>query len=144
MGVCPMRLDEEHTVNVEKSDSKDSGAATAYRLGGARIDEHNAKDVLGAAVFSSDSRFIGEAWQVYLADDSKWPEWLTVRTSLFRSTEHVVPLAGATMSSEGVWVSYDKHTVKNAPRVSADQGHMSQTQKAALHRHYGLGDGRRP
>ena len=126
-------------MSIDESNSKDSVGATVYRGGGNRIDEHNFTDVVGAAVFSADSRFIGEAWQVYLADDSNEPEWLTVRTSLFRSTEHVVPLVGATMTSEGVWVSYDKHTVKNAPRVSADQEHMSQTQKAALRRHYGLG-----
>ena len=133
-----MRLDEEHTVSVEEGDSSDSGGATAYRPGGARIDEHNFTDIVGAAVFSADSRFIGEAWQVYLADDSNRPEWLTLRTGLFRSTEHVVPLVGATMASEGVWVTYSKHAVKNAPRVSADQEHISATQKAALRRHYGL------
>ncbi len=144
MGVCPIHVNEEHTMNIEESNERDTPGATAYRSSGARIDEHNFKDVVGAAVFSSDSRFIGEAWQVYLSDDSQRPEWLTVRTSLFRSTEHVVPLDGAMMSSEGVWVSYDKHTVKNAPRISADQAHMSQTQKAALHRHYGLRDGRSP
>ena len=102
-------------MSIDESNSEDSVAATAYRPHGDSINEGNFHDIIGAAVFSSDSRFIGEAWQVYLADDSKRPEWLTVRTSLFRSTEHVVPLTGATMTSEGVWVSYDKHTVKNAP-----------------------------
>ena len=129
-------------MSIDESNNESAVAATAYRPHGDPVDEGNFEDIVGAAVFSSDSRFIGEAWQVYLAEDSKRPAWLTVRTSLFRSTEHVVPLVGATMSSEGVWVSYDKHTVKNAPRVSADQGNMSQTQKAALHRHYGLAKGR--
>ena len=132
-------------MSIDESNSDSWVAATAYRPHGDPIGAGNFTDIIGAAVFSSDSRFIGEAWRVYVAEDSKLPEWLTVRTSLFRSTEHVVPLAGATMSTDGVWVRYDKHTVKNAPRVSPEQVHMSQTQKSALHRHYGLGPaGRRP
>ena len=50
-----MRLDEEHTVSVEEGDSSDSGGATAYRPGGARIDEHNFTDIVGAAVFSAEA-----------------------------------------------------------------------------------------
>ncbi len=126
-------------MSIDVRDGKDSVGATADRCGGLRIDEHNFMGILGAAVFSADDRFIGEAWRVYLTDDSKRPEWLIVRTRGFESTEHAVPLAGATMASEGVWVRYLKHAVKNAPPVRADQEHMSRTEKGALHRHYGVG-----
>ena len=109
---------------LKKATASDSGGATAYRPGGARIDEHNFTDIVGAAVFSAEAGSSARRGRCTSPTTRTGPEWLTLRTGLFRSREHVVPLVGATMASEGVWVTYSKHAVKNAPRVSADQEHI--------------------
>ena len=68
------------------------------------------------------------------------PERLTVRLSLFRSTW----CAGRGDDVERGRVGQLRQAHgQNAPRVSAGQEPMFQTQEAALHRHYGLREGRR-
>ena len=109
-------------MSIEESNSEDRVAATAYRPPGDPVNEHNFQEIIGGAVYDFDGDVIGEAWQVYLDDESTRPQWLTVRTSLFRSSEYFVPLAGAQRSHDGVRVNYGKHTVKGAPRIDVKKG----------------------
>jgi uncharacterized protein (TIGR02271 family) len=102
------------------------------------IDQSQINDVVGKPVYGSDGDRIGDAAQVYLDDESGRPEWVTVRTGLFGTKESFVPLAGASVSGDGVRVTYDKDVVKDAPRVDADQGHLSESEEADLYRHYNL------
>lgn len=102
------------------------------------IDENNINDVLGQDVFGSDGNKIGEVGQVYLDDVTGTPEWVTVITGMFGTKESFVPVAQSQFSDDGLRVPYDKDTVKDAPRVDAEQGHLSQEEEAELYRHYGL------
>jgi uncharacterized protein (TIGR02271 family) len=102
------------------------------------IDQNNINDVIGSTVYGSDGEKIGEVGQVYLDDETGRPEWATVRTGLFGTKESFVPLSQSSQTGEGLTVPYDKSTVKDAPRVDADQGHLSQSEEAELYRHYGL------
>jgi uncharacterized protein (TIGR02271 family) len=102
------------------------------------IDQNNINDVIGRTVYGSDGDKIGEVGQVYLDDETGRPEWATVRTGLFGTKESFVPLAQSSQTDDGLTVPYDKSTVKDAPRVDADQGHLSQSEEAELYRHYGL------
>jgi hypothetical protein len=102
------------------------------------VNRTNFTDIIGFPVFSSDGDVIGEAERVYLDDASERPRWLTIRTSLFRSSECFVPLAGATTSVDGVWVKYDKDTIKDAPHVDAGKGRLSELEEADLSRYYRL------
>ena len=102
------------------------------------IDQNNINDVIGSAVYGSDGEKIGDVGQVYLDDETGQPEWVTVRTGLFGTKESFVPVTQGSFSGEGLTVPYDKNTVKDAPRVDADQGHLSQSEEADLYRHYGL------
>lgn len=102
------------------------------------IDQNNINDVLGQDVHGSDGNKIGEVGQVYLDDVTGKPEWVTVKTGMFGNKESFVPVAQSQFSDDGLRVPYDKDTVKDAPRVDAEQGHLSQEEEAELYRHYGL------
>ncbi|MBT9257752.1 PRC and DUF2382 domain-containing protein [Phycicoccus jejuensis] len=102
------------------------------------IDQNNLNDVLGKDVLGSDGNKIGEVGQVYLDDVTGKPEWVTVKTGMFGNKESFVPVAQSQFADDGLRVPYGKDTVKDAPRVDADQGHLSQDEEAELYRHYGL------
>ena len=102
------------------------------------IDTNSIETVIGSTVYADDGEKLGDVGQVYLDDETGRPEWATVRTGLFGTKESFVPLSGASMSDGGVRVPYGKDTVKDAPRVDADQGHLSPSEEAELYRHYGL------
>ena len=102
------------------------------------IDQSNIGTIIGQPVHGSDGQRIGEVGQVYLDDETGRPEWATVRTGLFGTKESFVPVSQAQMTDDGLRVPYDKDLIKGAPRVDADQGHLSMEEEAELYRHYGL------
>ncbi len=102
------------------------------------IDQRNIGTIIGQPVHGSDGQRIGEVGQVYLDDETGRPEWATVRTGLFGTKESFVPVSQAEMTDDGLRVPYDKDLIKGAPRVDADQGHLSMEEEAELYRHYGL------
>ncbi len=57
---------------------------------------------------------------------------------MFGNHESFVPVAQAELGDSGLTVPYSKEQLKDAPRVDADQGHLSQEEEAALYRHYGM------
>ena len=93
----------------------------------------------GGKVVGPDGAKIGGIGQVYLDDETGAPEWVTVTTGLFGTSQSFVPLRGARTSGADIVVDYDKHTVKDAPRVDAD-GHLSPEDEEQLYAYYGLGD----
>jgi uncharacterized protein (TIGR02271 family) len=102
------------------------------------IDQSNIDTIIGRPVHGADGQKIGDVGQIYLDDQTGKPEWATVRTGLFGTKESFVPVAEAQITDDGVRVPYDKDAVKDAPRVDAEQGHLSQQEEAELYRHYGL------
>ncbi|MEO3938948.1 PRC and DUF2382 domain-containing protein [Dermatophilaceae bacterium Soc4.6] len=102
------------------------------------ITENQLQDVIGQDVYSADGAKIGHAGQIFLDDVTGKPEWATVQTGLFGTKESFVPIATADLTSDGLRVPFDKDTVKAAPRVDAEGGHLSQDEEAELYRHYGM------
>ena len=90
-----------------------------------------------ATVVGSDGTKLGSVGQVYLDDVTGNPEWVTVRTGMFGSSESFVPLGQASVEGETIRVPYDKATVKEAPRVDVD-GHLEPSEEQELYRYYGL------
>ncbi|WP_326837909.1 PRC and DUF2382 domain-containing protein [Amycolatopsis rhabdoformis] len=95
------------------------------------------QQLMDSAVVDPDGNKIGKVGNVYLADTTREPEWITVKTGLFGSKESFVPLSGANVDNDGVHVNVAKDQVSEAPRIDAD-GHLSSTESAELYRHYGL------
>ncbi|MFF3753273.1 DUF2382 domain-containing protein [Streptomyces sp. NPDC002018] len=91
----------------------------------------------GLPVYDKDGDKIGNVGQVYVGDRTGRPEWVTVKTGLFGLNESLVPLSGARRAGEDIHVPYAKETVKDAPRLAADE-HLDPAQEKQLYEHYGL------
>jgi len=102
------------------------------------IDQSQLSDIRGTTVVDNDGDKIGKAGEVYLDDATGRPEWLTVNTGLFGTSESFVPLEQATMAGDQVRVPFEKAKVKDAPRVATD-GHLEPSEEEELYRYYGLG-----
>lgn len=100
------------------------------------ISQNDLSTITGATVYGSDGSKIGSAGQVYLDDQTGEPEWVTVNTGLFGTSESFVPLSEATLQGDRLEVPFDKAKVKDAPRVGAD-GHITPEEEEELYRYYG-------
>lgn len=103
------------------------------------LDTNDINTIVDRDLYGSDGDKIGTARQVYTDDETGQPEWVTVRTGLFGTSETFVPLADATLGSEGVTVPYTKSFIKDAPKVDED-GHLSPDQERDLYAYYSRGD----
>ncbi|MDQ2849832.1 MAG: PRC and DUF2382 domain-containing protein [Actinomycetota bacterium] len=99
------------------------------------ISENQIQSITGGNVVGSDGAKIGSVGQVYLDDQSGAPEWVTVKTGLFGTSESFVPLREAQVEGNDVKVPYTKDKVKDAPRVNADQ-HLDHDEERELYRYY--------
>ncbi|MBT2597111.1 PRC and DUF2382 domain-containing protein [Arthrobacter sp. ISL-72] len=95
----------------------------------------------GGNVLSQDGDKIGSIGQVYIDDETGEPNWVTVKTGLFGTSESFVPLTAARTEGNDVVVPYTKEQVKDAPRVEVD-GHLEPGEEDRLYQHYELGGGR--
>src|SRR3954452_16615117 len=115
------------------------GPASPYLEETPMITEQDITTVIGSNAVDNDGDKLGKIGQVFLDDQTGRPEWATVNTGLFGTHESFVPLAEATVSGGTLRVPYEKARVKDAPRVSAEQGHLSPDEEAELYRYYGVG-----
>ena len=81
---------------------------------------------------------IGSAEQLYVDDQTGAPEWVTVKTGLFGTSESFVPLAHSEVRGDELWVAYDKDLVRDAWHGGVTDGRLMQDQADELYRHYGL------
>ncbi|WP_410641450.1 DUF2382 domain-containing protein [Amycolatopsis sp. lyj-346] len=95
------------------------------------------EELIDSAVVDPEGNKLGKVGNVYLADATHQPEWITVKTGLFGTKESFVPLSGAHTDKDGVHVRVDKDRVSDAPRIDAD-GHLSPEESTQLYQHYGL------
>jgi uncharacterized protein (TIGR02271 family) len=95
------------------------------------------QELIDSAVVDPEGNKIGKVGNVYLADATHQPEWITVKTGLFGTKESFVPLSGARTDKDGIHVQVDKDSVSDAPRIDAD-GHLSPEESTQLYQHYGL------
>lgn len=97
----------------------------------------NADGLTGLTAYDQTGEKIGSVEQVYLDDRTGRPEWVTVKTGLFGMKQSFVPLAGARRQQDELHIAATKETVKDAPRVDADQ-HLEPGEEHELYAHYGL------
>lgn len=95
----------------------------------------------GGVVIDNDGDKVGKIGQVYLDDQSGEPEWVTVKTGLFGTSETFVPLTSADVSDHEIRVPFDKAMIKDAPRMDDAEGHLSPEQESELFRYYKTGGG---
>ncbi|MFJ4923677.1 PRC and DUF2382 domain-containing protein [Streptomyces sp. NPDC088725] len=98
---------------------------------------NNPGELNGLTAHDKDGTKIGSVGQVYVDDRTGRPEWVTVKTGMFGMKESLVPLDGARRSGEDLHFPHSKETVKEAPRLDADE-HLDASQEKQLYQHYGL------
>ncbi|MFF3420978.1 PRC-barrel domain-containing protein [Streptomyces sp. NPDC002698] len=95
--------------------------------------------VLGHPVYDVDGNKIGDTKHVFLDDATGEPEWVSIKTGLFGTSESFVPTREATMVDDHLEVSYAKATVKDAPHVDVDAGgFLTVDEEHRLYEHYGI------
>ncbi|MFJ5997004.1 DUF2382 domain-containing protein [Streptomyces sp. NPDC092370] len=95
--------------------------------------------VLDHPVYDTDGNKIGDARHVFLGDATGQPEWVSVKTGLFGTSESFVPIHDASIVEDHLEVPYPKDTVKDAPNVDVDAGgHLSEDEEHRLYEHYGI------
>jgi uncharacterized protein (TIGR02271 family) len=95
--------------------------------------------VLDHPVHDADGNKIGEAKHVFFDDVTGKPEWVSVKTGLFGTSESFVPIHDATVVEDHLEVPYAKDSVKDAPNVDVDAGgHLSEAEEHRLYEHYGI------
>lgn len=103
------------------------------------LNENEARGVIGKTVYSGEGEKIGKVGQVFLDDESGRPEFLTVNTGMFGTSESFVPVEGASLDGDSVTIPYGKSKVKDAPRVDLDGGHLDESDERRLFEYYGRG-----
>jgi uncharacterized protein (TIGR02271 family) len=95
--------------------------------------------VLDHPVYDADGNKIGDAKHVFFDDTTGRPEWVSVKTGLFGTSESFVPIRDASVVEDHLEVPYGKDTVKDAPNVDVDAGgHLSEDEEHRLYEHYGI------
>jgi len=103
------------------------------------ISENQIQDVMSATAYDRSGDKIGRVGQVYLDDSTGAPEWATVNTGLFGTSESFVPLSEANLDGDRLTLAVEKQQVKDAPNIGTD-GHLSPEQETELYRYYRVAD----
>jgi uncharacterized protein (TIGR02271 family) len=102
------------------------------------INENELRNVIGRNAYDSNGDKIGKVGHVFLDDETGQPEFATVNTGLFGTSETFVPIANASIDGDRLNVPFTKDQIKDAPNVDADGGHLDQSEEQVLYRHYGM------
>ncbi|NWF29010.1 PRC-barrel domain-containing protein [Streptomyces sp. PKU-EA00015] len=96
--------------------------------------------VLDHPVYDAEGHKVGNAKDVFVDDATGQPDWVSVQTGLFGTSESFVPIRDATMVEDHLEVPYPKNKIKEAPDVDVDaRGHLSRQEEERLYRHYSIG-----
>jgi len=87
-----------------------------------------------------DGENIGKVGQVYLDNGTGEPNWVTVKTGWFGTSESFVPLDAATVDGDTIRVPYDKDRIKGAPHNEAGVP-LTESDEQELYSYYGVGGG---
>ena len=103
------------------------------------LSETQARDVVGSTLYDSDGDKVGKVGQLFLDDTTGQPEFVTVGTGFFGTSESFVPVENATFENGDLRVPFSKDQIKDAPHVDVDGGHLSETEEQQLFEHYSMG-----
>jgi uncharacterized protein (TIGR02271 family) len=90
----------------------------------------------GTPVYASDGGKIGSVEDVFVDEQTNQPEWIGLGAGFFGTKRVLVPVQGAELRDDGIFVPYSKDQVKDTPDIDADE--ISQETEAELYTHYGL------
>jgi uncharacterized protein (TIGR02271 family) len=95
----------------------------------------DAQQFIGRTAVDSEGSKIGQIGQVYLAEQTGEPVWITVTTGMLGTRQSFAPIHGSALEGDQVRLAVSKDLVKDAPSID-DDGHMEASEQDALYRHY--------
>ncbi len=107
------------------------------------MDETTRQEIVGRTLADPTGATIGTVSEVYLDDDTGEATWLRVSLGRVRTTQTMVPVAGAQLLGDSVRVPHDASVVEDAPRLGLG-AHLPLPDVERLRRHYGLDGGPQP
>jgi uncharacterized protein (TIGR02271 family) len=90
----------------------------------------------GAPVFAQDGEKIGSVEDVFQDYETREPEWIGIGTGIFGTKRVLVPVRGADLRDDGVYVPYTKDQIKDSPDIDGDE--IDESTERSLYSHYGL------
>ena len=99
-----------------------------------------ARTLQGKTMHGAGGEKLGKIDTLYADRDGGEPTFATVHTGLMGTKTHFVPLAEASMASDGVTVPYGKDLVNSAPSIDPDS-ELSPDEEQRLYQHYGVTGG---
>ena len=94
-----------------------------------------AESYMGKNALDAQGYKIGSIGQVYVDDQTGQPDWITVNTGLFGTKESFAPLAGFSITADGVVLPFGKDVVKGSPEIK-DAAHLDADEQDALYTYY--------
>lgn len=107
-----------------------------WKGGPLMLDQDQARELVGQNAYDSNGDKVGKIGQVFFDDESGRPEFVTVNTGFFGTSESFVPVAEATAQDNGLALPFTKDVIKDAPNVTVEQGHLSRDEERELYRYY--------
>jgi uncharacterized protein (TIGR02271 family) len=95
----------------------------------------DAQQFIGRTAVDSEGSKIGKIGQVYLAEQTGVPVWVTVATGMLGTRQNFAPIYGSEFQGGQVRLAVSKDLVQNAPGIE-DDGHIDASEQDALYRHY--------
>jgi uncharacterized protein (TIGR02271 family) len=106
------------------------------------LDQTQMREVVGATAYDDSGEKIGKVGQLFVDDQTGQPEFVTVNTGFFGSSESFVPVESATLDGDRLTVPFSKDKVKDAPNVDLEAGrHLDESEEQRLYEYYGVGQG---
>ena len=91
----------------------------------------------GLDVYDSDGDKIGSVEEIYYDEQTNEPEWVGIGTGFFKTKRVLVPVQGADLRDDGLYVRFSKSQVKDSPDVKADD-EISEDTERQLYTYYGI------
>ncbi|MDQ1483941.1 MAG: hypothetical protein QOF35_2017 [Actinomycetota bacterium] len=101
------------------------------------ISKNQLDQLQSGTVLDSEGNKIGSVGAVYLDDRTDEPDWMTVKSGLFGTSELFVPLSQASLEGGEIHLPFPKEKVKDAPKIAAME-HLGPEQERQLYRYYGV------
>jgi len=102
------------------------------------ITSEQASTLTGRQLYDRDGEKVGKIGEVW-ADAAGNPAWASVNTGFFGLHESLVPVQDAQITGDGVYVTYAKQEIKDAPNVDINKDEpLSSDEVQRLYTHYGL------
>jgi uncharacterized protein (TIGR02271 family) len=90
----------------------------------------------GTTVYDQSGDKIGTVEDIFQDYETREPEWIGISAGMFGTKRSLVPVQGAELRDDGIYVPYTKDQIKDSPDIDGDE--IDESTERSLYTHYGL------